>query len=106
MKSRVAIILMFLVLGICDCQAKREPSWMKELPLPANNTYIYVRESGEGKTATEALNMALVRVFQNTANRLGKMFNEAEVIAELRKGTNYVQVSQQYGIPINNFIDI
>ena len=92
---------MFLVLGICDCQAKREPSWMKELPLPANNTYIYVRESGEGKTATEALNMALVRVFQNTANRLGKMFNEAEVIAELRKGTNYVQVSQQYGIPIN-----
>ena len=101
MKYKFFIILILMVAGICDSHAKREPSWMKELPLPANNTYIYVRESGEGRTVNEALNMALVRVFQNTASRLGKTFDEAAVAAELRKGTNYVQVSQQYGIPIN-----
>ncbi len=92
---------MLLMVGIVDCHAKREPSWMKEMPLPANNTYIYVRESGEGKTVEEALNRALVRVFQNTANRLGKTFNEAEVYESLHKGTNYVLVSQQCGIPVN-----
>ena len=101
MKYKIIIILMLLMAGIMDCHAKREPSWMKEMPLPANNTYIYVRESGEGKTVDEALNRALVRVFQNTANRLGKTFNETEVYESLRKGTNYVLVSQQCGIPIN-----
>ena len=90
-----------MMASIFECQAKREPSWMKEMPLPANNTYIYVRESGEGKTAGEALNMALVRVFKNTASRLGKTFDEASVLSALRKGTNYVVVSQQCGIPIN-----
>ena len=89
------------MVGICECYAKREPSWMKDMPLPANNTYIYVRESGEGKTAEEALNMALVRVFKNTASRLGKTFDEEAVVAALRKGTNYVMVSQQCGIPVN-----
>jgi hypothetical protein len=92
---------MLFVVGIFDCHAKREPSWMKEMPLPANNTYIYVRESGEGKTVEEALNRALVRVFQNTANRLGKTFDETQVYEELHKGTNYVLVSQQCGIPVN-----
>ena len=87
--------------GIFECQAKREPSWMKEMPLPANNTYIYVRESGEGKTVADALNMALLRVFKNTASRLGKTFDEEEVISALRQGANYVVVSQQCGIPIN-----
>ena len=101
MKYRFFIILILLVTGICDTHAKREPSWMKELPLPANNTYIYVRESGEGRTVNEALNMALLRVFQNTASRLGKTIDEAAVAAELKKGTNYVLVSQQYGIPVN-----
>ncbi len=101
MKYKIIVILMFLMVGIFDCHAKREPSWMKEMPLPANNTYIYVRESGEGKTIDEALNRALVRVFQNTANRLGKAFNETDVYESLRKGTNYVLVSQQCGIPIN-----
>lgn len=101
MKYRTIIILVLMMVGIFDCHAKREPSWMKEMPLPANNTYIYVRESGEGKTIEEALNRALVRVFQNTANRLGKTFNEVEVYESLRKGTNYVLVSQQCGIPIN-----
>ena len=92
---------MLLTIGVFECQAKREPSWMKEMPLPANNTYIYVRESGEGKTSTEALNMALLRVFKNTASRLGKTIDEAEVYASLKKGTNYVAVSQQCGIPVN-----
>lgn len=101
MKHKFVLLLVVLMVGILDCQAKREPSWMKELPLPSNNTYIFVRESGEGKTIAEALNMALARVFQNTANRLGKTIDVAEIIDALQKGTNYVTISKQYEIPIN-----
>lgn len=101
MKYKFVLLLAVIVAGILDCHAKREPSWMKELPLPSNNTYIFVRESGEGRTVTEALNMALVRVFQNTANRLGKTVDALEISEALRKGTNYVTISQQYEIPIN-----
>ncbi len=35
------------------CQAQRLPSWMNELPKPGNNTYMYVREAGEGTTLTD-----------------------------------------------------
>lgn len=101
MKYKLFLLFLLLAAGILDCQAKREPSWMKEMPLPANNTYIYVRESGEGSTVDEALHMALLRVFKNTASRLGKTFDEAAVLSSLRKGTNYVVVSQQCGIPVN-----
>ena len=101
MKNKYLSIFLILLGILFDCQAKREPSWMKELPLPSNNTYIFVRESGEGKTIGEAMNMALVRVFQNTASRLGQPFNEEETYAALHKGTDYVTVSKQINIPIN-----
>lgn len=74
---------------------------MKELPLPSNNTYIFVREAGEGRTVVEAMNVALTRVFQNTANRLGKTVNVAEISAALQNGVDYVTISQQYDVPIN-----
>lgn len=90
-----------MLAGLFECQAKREPSWMKELPLPGNNTYIYVRESGEGTTIDAALNMALVRVFQNTASRLGRTVDTKKIGDALAKGTSYISLSQQYNIPIN-----
>ena len=74
---------------------------MKELPKPSNETYIYVRESGEGKTVDEAMAQAMVRVFQNTANRLGQPFDAQKVTAALLSGTDYKTISAQYNVPVN-----
>ena len=74
---------------------------MRELPKPGNETYIYVRESGEGATIEEALAHAMVRVFQSTANRLGQPFDSQKVKTALVSGTDYKTISQQYDIPVN-----
>ena len=62
---------------------------MRELPKPGNETYIYVRESGEGATVNDALAQAMVRVFQSTANRLGQPYDSQKV---LKEGTYWVYV--------------
>ena len=74
---------------------------MRELPKPGNETYIYVRESGEGATVNDALAQAMVRVFQSTANRLGQPFDSQKVKNALLSGTDYRVISQQYDIPVN-----
>jgi len=100
-KSRYLFLLMLLLVSMLDCQAKREPSWMKELPRPGNETYIYVRESGEGATIESAMAQAMVRVFQSTANRLGEPFDVQQVYTALQNGTDYRTISQNYHIPVN-----
>ena len=74
---------------------------MNELPKADNDTYVYVRESGEGATINDALNQAMARVFQSTANRLGQPFDSQKVNSALQNGTSYEVLSQQYNIPIN-----
>lgn len=71
MKTTHYILFLICLVATLNCEAKREPAWMRELPKPGNDTYIYVRESGEGTTVEIALAQAMVRVFQSTANRLG-----------------------------------
>ena len=101
MKAKRNILFLFLLTLTLCCQAKREPSWMRELPKPGNETYIYVRESGEGATINDALAQAMVRVFQSTANRLGQPFDSQKVKNALLSGTDYKIISQQYNIPVN-----
>ncbi len=94
-------LITLLCLATIACQAQRVPSWMNELPKPGNNTYMYVRESGEGTTINDALNQAMARVFQSTANRLGQPFDSQKINSALQDGTSYEVLSQQYNIPIN-----
>ncbi len=81
--------------------ARPKPSWMTELPLPGNSTYIYVKETGQGKTPSEALNMALVHVFESTASRIGKPFDSEDAFSQLQKGVKYEDISTKYEVPIN-----
>ena len=74
---------------------------MRELPKPGNDTYIYVRESGEGTTVEIALAQAMVRVFQSTANRLGQPFDAQKVNNDLINGADYKTISKQQSIPVN-----
>ena len=100
--ERTPYILLFLFIAtIFHCEAKREPAWMRELPKPGNETYIYVRESGEGTTIETALNQAMVRVFQSTANRLGQPFDAQKVNNDLNNGVDYKTISTQQKIPVN-----
>lgn len=89
-----------VALGVL-CHAQRVPSWMNELPKAGNNTYIYLREMGEGASYTAALNQAMARVMQSTANRIGQPFDSKEINMALQNGTNYEVLSSQYNIPIN-----
>lgn len=91
---------MMVALGL-SCQARRVPSWMNELPKAGNSTYLYVRESGEGPSYSQALNQALARVMQSTANRIGQPFDSQKINESLQKGTGYEVISRQYNIPIN-----
>lgn len=98
-KKFVAWVLLVVA---CVCvQARPRPSWMTELPLPGNSTYIYVKEAGQGKTATEALNWAVVHVFENTARRFGRPFNSQDAFSQLQGGVGYEEIAAQYGVPLN-----
>lgn len=101
MKIKYPILLLLMLVSLLHCEAKREPAWMKELPKPGNETYIYVRESGEGATVNDAMAQAMVRVFQNTANRLGQPFDARAVREALSSGTDYQDISKQYKVPVN-----
>ncbi len=94
-------IVILMVANVAAWGAKRLPPWMNELPKAGNSTIMYVREAGEGSSLTEAHNRALLRVMQNTANRLGRPFDINEVDKALSGSNDYQAISRQYNIPIN-----
>lgn len=100
MKRTVFIILLTMV-SVAAWGTKRLPSWMNELPKAGNSTIMYVREAGEGSTLTEAVNQAMLRVLQSTANRIGRQFDIQAVDEALAGGSDYQTLSRQYSIPIN-----
>ena len=100
MKTTHYILFLICLVATLNCEAKREPAWMRELPKPGNDTYIYVRESGEGTTVEIALAQAMVRVFQSTANRLGQPFDAQKVNNDLINGADYKTISKQQSIPV------
>ena len=77
------------------------PDWVFEAPRPGNATYLYVVEHGEGNTKREALNQALGRVFQSTANRIGQAFSTDEVNRAVQSGTDFEVIARNMKVPIN-----
>ena len=99
--KRTFFIILLLLANVAAWGAKRQPSWMNELPKAGNSTIMYVREAGEGTTLTGAYNQALLRVMQSTANRIGRPFDIQAVDAALASGGDYHDLSRQYNIPVN-----
>lgn len=99
--KKVFAFLSLIVVFVCSIQAKPEPNWMKEMPLPGNNTYIYVKEAGQSEDVTKAFHLAIVHVFQNTASRLGIPFDSQQSLDALQQGSSYLALCTQYNIPIN-----
>ena len=77
------------------------PDWVFEAPRPGNATYVYVVEHGEGNTKREALNQALGRVFQSTANRIGQAISTDDINKAVQAGTDYEVIARNMKVPIN-----
>lgn len=105
---RKTLILLFLG---CLCltavaQATRprphfRPDWVFQAPRPGNGTYLYVVEHGEGRTKREAINQALGRVFQSTANRIGQAISTEEINKAVQAGTDFEVIARNMKVPIN-----
>ena len=80
---------------------KFRPDWTFKAPIPENATYIYVTEHGEGNTKREAINMAIGRVFQSTANRIGQYVSTDEIHRAMQAGTDYEVISRKIKVPVN-----
>lgn len=101
------IILFALCLGVLTMSAQMtrkptfRPDWTFKAPAPENATYMYVVEHGEGNTKREALNQAIGRVFQSTANRIGQYVSTDEINRAIQAGTDYEVISRKMKVPIN-----
>ncbi len=101
-------ILFFLLLAsvsisVTAKQPKKpeyRPDWIYNAPHPGNSTYFYVVDQGEGSTKREALNQAIARVFQSTANRLGQFVSTDEINEALQAGTSYEVIGRNMKIPV------
>jgi len=77
------------------------PDWTYEAPESHDPSFLYVVEHGEGNTAREALNQAIGRVFQSTANRIGQFVSTDEINRAVQAGTDYDVISRKMKVPIN-----
>lgn len=77
------------------------PDWTYRTPSPENATYLYVVEHGEGLSQREAMNQAIARVFQSTANRIGQFVSTEEINRSLQSGASYNVIGRNIKVPIN-----
>lgn len=105
MKKSILLFLMsVLTLSVSAQMTKKptfRPDWTFKAPAPENSTYIYVVEHGEGKTKREALNQAIGRVFQSTANRIGQFVSTDEINKAVQAGTDYNVIARNMNVPVN-----
>lgn len=102
------ILFLLLLCGMAftaSAQMTRKPTfrpdWTFKAPAPGNGTYLYVVEHGEGNTKREALNQAIGRVFQSTANRIGQFVSTDEINRAVQAGTDYQVIARNINVPIN-----
>lgn len=105
MRKTFLLILLGVIAMSTAAQMTRRPvfrpDWVFEAPRPSNGTYLYVVEHGEGNTKREALNQALGRVFQSTANRIGQAFSTDAVNRAVQSGTDFEVIARNMKVPIN-----
>ncbi|MBR1769525.1 MAG: hypothetical protein IJ748_03615 [Bacteroidales bacterium] len=88
-------ILMFSLIA-----KAQEPDWIYHLPKAENNTYLYVKESATSYSESDARNVALQKIFQSTAMRIGQPFDSEKVFSDIQQGKGIEVISNTYNIPI------
>lgn len=97
------LLMVIPIFSIAKSISKPEyrPDWCYQTPQPENSTYLYVVEHGVGLSQRDAINQAIARVFQNTANRIGQFVSTDEINRAVQEGTNYNVIGRNLKIPIN-----
>lgn len=105
MKKLIILLALFCGTLALSAQMTRKPTfrpdWTFKAPVPENATYLYVVEHGEGMTKRDALNQAIGRVFQSTANRIGQFVSTDEINRAVQAGTDYEVIARKMKIPVN-----
>lgn len=105
MKKLISLLVLCGLFLPCAAKLTKKPvfrpDWTYKLPTTKSTTYIYVLEKGEGETQREALNQAIGRVFQSTANRIGQFVSTDEIHRAVQSGTDYEVISSKMKIPVN-----
>lgn len=110
MKKLLLVGLLVLLSFFCYSQQSPKkpeyrPDWLLEIPQATNSTYLYVVEHAEGETEREALNIAIARVFQTTANRIGQFVSTDEINKAVQVGTDYEVIGRKMKVPIHKACD-
>lgn len=106
MKNVLLFVLLFCaVFDVSTTQAqcrkpRFRPDWTFEVPRPTNATYIFDKQQGEGTTRREALNQAMARVFEYTANRIGQFVSTEEIHRAVQTGEDFDVIGRNMKIPI------
>ncbi|MBQ4376167.1 MAG: hypothetical protein II793_00545 [Bacteroidales bacterium] len=101
MKYLHIITLLLFLSASLGIHAQRVPSWVKRLPSPDNNTYLYDKSYGVGASYKQASDEAVAKLFQSTLMRLGMPVDAADISRALQEGRTVQSLSRQFQIPIN-----
>lgn len=103
--KRIFLILVALVLAACamaQVEEKPRPGWTRKVPKEDNNTYFYLRQTGNGKTVAEARDRALAEVYRQAIMRLGLPVDASIISQSLQQGdVDWTSISAKYNLPIN-----
>ncbi|MBP3763802.1 MAG: hypothetical protein J6I49_08000 [Bacteroidales bacterium] len=105
MTFKYALLLVGLSL-LSGCSSfHKAPAWTRKVPLPENDTYLYVCESATAGLERDARNQAISRVFQTTAMRLGVPLDSQKVFEAVQNGDDLSVISREYNIPVNKICE-
>ena len=85
MKTRFIIITMIALLSPTFAWALGEPSWVKHLPKPNNDTYYYRLTKAEGKTYEEAYTKAFSMAILESQWKLGVKVNKSDNVQTIEE---------------------
>jgi len=85
MKTRFIIITMIALLSPTFAWALGEPSWVKHLPKPNNDTYYYRVTKAEGKTYEEAYTKAFSMAILESQWKLGVKVNKSDNVQTIEE---------------------
>lgn len=85
MKIRFVIITMIAILSPTFAWALGEPSWVKHVPKPNNDTYYYRVTKAEGKTYEEAYTKAFSMAILESQWKLGVKVNKSDNIQTIEE---------------------
>lgn len=109
MKRNIFLLLLISIFPFLKAQQivkpEYRPDWLFEIPQATNSTYLYVVEHAEAITENEALNLAIARVFQTTANRIGQFVSTDEINRAVQLGTDYDVIGRKMKVPVHKACD-